>query len=417
MGNTDARCKSIEHQSTPNMKYMELVVVYFIRMSCSNTYNTFPMDIISLINLFASRLCTISLLQCAGIRTSINRYKLREELNALQTLLSDTGGYATIASNCFNICIQTYDKSMHCFPTNQTSNPSIKLKNDYIRVISTDKSAYGAKSAFIITQKGQLYQAGSHTYFKAVKYNKITSFTKVNANPKMMRTIRKIQSGHSHSIFLTFNGSVAVIGDNTKGQCGMSKRNKCVKSLQFLDAFGSDVHIIDIAVSGDSTMCLSKSGTLFGFGANNRAELGLVHFDAVYEPTLCHFFVAANVRVKMVDMYNGYTAVVTHNKRLYMFGRNTNGTIGNGTSGMGNTILVRTPFWVQPYEVEYVYCGGEAVFFLTTENELYAMGTKHGLVPKLVSTCHDSVERVISTQCLYETLILIIGTKHEAQVK
>ncbi|GCB72634.1 hypothetical protein scyTo_0006394 [Scyliorhinus torazame] len=102
---------------------------------------------------------------------------------------------------------------------------------------------------------------------------------------KCLRTRKIIQvaCGNNHSLALSKDGELFAWGQNTYGQLGIDTKGasqpvpQCVTSL-------TGMPVAQITAGGEHSFALSLSGAVFGWGRNNRGQLGLKDTEDRYEP-------------------------------------------------------------------------------------------------------------------------------------
>jgi len=105
--------------------------------------------------------------------------------------------------------------------------------------------------------------------------NKLTP-TIINLNDLPLSDIKKISAGGKHSLALTKTGTVYAWGANNKGQLGIGSTTS-----SFVPVFVSDISgnenlgfVTDIAAGYEFSAARRSDGTVCGWGANNKAQLG-----------------------------------------------------------------------------------------------------------------------------------------------
>lgn len=110
---------------------------------------------------------------------------------------------------------------------------------------------------------------------------------------------------------------------------------------------------------------------------NNMYEFGqLSNKSALIEtPTLCSFFTSNNLKVIDASCMNQHVAVITGNKKVYVWGDNTMKTLSNADQ---NIIESKNPLLVEfPQNVDSpvaVSCGGYFTMILFANGDVYAFG-------------------------------------------
>lgn len=145
-------------------------------------------------------------------------------------------------------------------------------------------------------------------------------------------SVRKISLGAFFGALLT-ESKVYVWGDGTYGEMGNHAHSHVPVELE--DPLGEGV--LDICCGNSHTLVVSRSGTLKVLGDNSNSQLGAESFgtrralysgkrvtDLTTVKTTCPFS-GFPVAVYAGDMHSG---MLTQKRRLYLWGSNTNGKLG-----------------------------------------------------------------------------------------
>eukprot|EP01091_Cochliopodium_minus_P021293 TRINITY_DN9673_c0_g1_i1.p1 TRINITY_DN9673_c0_g1~~TRINITY_DN9673_c0_g1_i1.p1 ORF type:complete len:212 (-),score=54.34 TRINITY_DN9673_c0_g1_i1:262-897(-) len=156
-----------------------------------------------------------------------------------------------------------------------------------------------------------------------------------------------------HNIFLHENGDIYAWGNNFYGQCGLSLIiNRPTKILHQLQS----IHIKSIVLGEHHSLILQKNGELFGFGRNNFGQLSQLIKKCTYTYTR----LATNV--KRVWTSSAYTFIEDKNKKIFYSGYLTEERRSDKFMEF------------QIDNINNIFCGGEHLFFLKKNGEVWAMG-------------------------------------------
>uniref|UniRef100_A0A665TWI4 RCC1-like domain-containing protein n=1 Tax=Echeneis naucrates TaxID=173247 RepID=A0A665TWI4_ECHNA len=86
--------------------------------------------------------------------------------------------------------------------------------------------------------------------------------------------VTKISCGRQHSVALTRDGQVYTWGQDSRGQLGLGRERPSANSPQHVKSL-SAAPLVQIAAGGEQSFALSVSGAVFGWGRNDRGQLGL----------------------------------------------------------------------------------------------------------------------------------------------
>ena len=231
---------------------------------------------------------------------------------------------------------------------------------------------------------------------------------------------------YATSYIITDTGKVLATGYNAHGKLGngSTTNGSAFSKIIMLDEY----FVVDLVTIGGtrsgtgryvrcSTMCLTDTGLVFGWGANINGELGigtttteLVPVDvtttipAPYDPF-------TNPIVKLINgkAEFGLFGLLSQNGDLFMAGNNGYGQIGDGTTTT-TTTWYHTMSNVKQVEVLLgrQYCYFKTIFAITNDDKLYSWGyngegqtcqnhTTNVLVPTLVD--FEYSDKIVQISC------------------
>lgn len=133
----------------------------------------------------------------------------------------------------------------------------------------------------------------------------------------------------NHVLMLRADGRLLVWGSNTFGQLGLGQGAADTIYTPVENTFFAGKKIRDIAVCEDASFVLLNNGELYAFGKGLNGRLGNGSTSNVYTPTL----ITGSASWRINKLYPGKEFVIaaTDDNKLYGWGRNNYGQIGNGT--------------------------------------------------------------------------------------
>jgi alpha-tubulin suppressor-like RCC1 family protein len=148
--------------------------------------------------------------------------------------------------------------------------------------------------------------------------------------------VADIIAGSRHSLLVTSTGRVFTWGSNGSGQLGNGTTTSQRTPLEITDHFGlpEDERVIAITAGTTHTLALTSQGRLFAWGSNTSGQLG-------YELQISRktpFDITSMMRLDEDESItglgaSGYTSyVLTSHGSLLVWGGNTKGQIGDGTT-------------------------------------------------------------------------------------
>ena len=383
MGNSQSKKTKIKNECNP----MEYVATYLIRKS-GIKFENIQLDVISIILLYSryNYACYAHKGEYPMNESQNDHRQQYYKLNTVSNIMN--GGYKYISSfHAGNIYVQSIDNSIWNVIQDAKYKPKQEIKfdlknDDYISVISSSKGPgfrYGTVSRTLyFTKNGKLHEIHLQNHYS--NGETLTQKEIHFGNRVALNSVCKIMCGSLHALLLSTKGIVYSYGDNQHGSCGFSKtaimnENK-IYSLQ--KSFQGN-KIKDIAVAQMSNLCLTENGKVYGFGKNDRNQLGLLEwknmYDCAWKPTLCQYFVDNGLKIRALDTNNGTSAFITDKDVLFTVGNNAFGSIGNGYKPDGNMNVVKEPYQVCN-NVEMVCCGMYYIVYMKqNDHNLYCIGT------------------------------------------
>ena len=140
--------------------------------------------------------------------------------------------------------------------------------------------------------------------------------------------------------------------------------------------------IVDVVVSGQTFVALSRSGQLFTWGINNHGSLGVANEDIRIQPGTIQGLDSTGGSTRISQIAGGGSMIAAlKGKQLYTWGSNRQGMLGyidNGddshASHYAMQCLVETRDSSIFSDVKQVCCGEAHVVALTTQGTVYAWG-------------------------------------------
>ena len=127
-----------------------------------------------------------------------------------------------------------------------------------------------------------------------------------------------VSVGDGHVCVITEKGHLFGWGKNNRGQIGNGTTTTAptARPVRCRSPHSANVQIAAVSCGGDSTLCLTKDGKVYGFGDNSMGELGLGHREVVKIPTKLD--VAGIVKVEAGAQHSSMITYVPHlSKKKY----------------------------------------------------------------------------------------------------
>jgi alpha-tubulin suppressor-like RCC1 family protein len=237
--------------------------------------------------------------------------------------------------------------------------------------------ATGGCSGLAVLSNGQLYGWGCNYYDQiGVQANSGTNFVTGPVPvslPGQTGTVVAVAAGNEHSLAVTSTGQLYAMGlDDHSQVVGAANNNPNPPALVTLpNATGP---VVAVAAGEADSFALTSTGQLYAFGDDGAGQLGLAPAGMLY-PTPKQVTLPAPASSVAAGQY--HTLVLTSDGKVYAFGLNNEGQLGNATnngSGTANPTptLVSLPGATGP--VSQIVAGHVFSVALTSTNQLYGFG-------------------------------------------
>jgi alpha-tubulin suppressor-like RCC1 family protein len=158
-------------------------------------------------------------------------------------------------------------------------------------------------------------------------------------------TIRNVAAGIGHSLAVTTTGQVYAWGSNLYGQLGdntlANKSTPTLISFNGLNNLNDGETMRDVVAGGEYSHAVTTNGRVYSWGSNNRGQLGdgtsgtsqNQNIANKSTPTLISFTGLQNGEtIRNIFLGNGHSLAVTTNNRLYAWGLNNSSQLGDGAT-------------------------------------------------------------------------------------
>ena len=189
--------------------------------------------------------------------------------------------------------------------------------------------------------------------------------------PPWVLDFRYVSTGAAHSLGVTMDGRLFTWGFNGFGQLG-------VGTAGFEDGRYVPVHIMSgttfsaVSAGSQHSLGMTTDGRLFSWGSNSFGQLGDETTTDRYTPV----HIMSGTTFSSVSAGGSHSLGITTDGRLFAWGFNQSGQIGDGTRGIENDRS--TPVHVMSGTTfSSVSAGGSHSLGITTDGRLFAWGSNH----------------------------------------
>jgi alpha-tubulin suppressor-like RCC1 family protein len=171
----------------------------------------------------------------------------------------------------------------------------------------------------------------------------MTSRFSLDAGDKII----SLSLGDDTSSALSSTGRVYMWGKNLSSLLGAGSDSNYIKipteiTSRFSLAAGDKIISLSLGSSSSYFSALSKTGRVFMWGDNWAGQLGDGTMTSRYGPTeiTSRFSLAAGDKIISLSLGSPHTSALSETGRVFMWGRNDYGQLGDGTTTHINTPLV-----------------------------------------------------------------------------
>lgn len=136
-----------------------------------------------------------------------------------------------------------------------------------------------------------------------------------------------VAAGYAHAVAVTESGHIFTWGNNAYGQLGF-------KNVSIDFTYPTQVHqladtrITYVCAGYAHTIAVTDAGVVYGWGSNDKGQLGLDGFTATFSPTMITGL--SGKKVTRVSCGYDTTVAMTDKGLVYTFGNNQQGQLGLG---------------------------------------------------------------------------------------
>lgn len=285
------------------------------------------------------------------------------------------------------------------YPLYENEVKSIFLGINHSFAITVDEKIF----AWGNNEGGQL---GNNSTTNLMLPTNITSFIPLLEG----ETIIQIDGGQLHTLALTSDGRVFAWGDNESGQLGNGTTLNSLIPLNITANFSgiNSDPIISLATGFNHSLALTESGKLFVWGSNHYGQLGDGTKVDILTPTLLNDYFSSMENDYLIQIDGGFShsIALTHLGKVFTWGYNSEGQIGNNTllsSLTPTNITSNFPFVLPTDGVKSVFAGAQHSMVLTNDGDVFGWGSNN--LGQVGASVEEKVLLPIRVSALDELLV------------
>lgn len=176
------------------------------------------------------------------------------------------------------------------------------------------------------------------------------------------------KAGFSYAMHLDEHGHVWTWGDNENRQLGIGHGKNDVPKANIPVRVKNLSNIVKIFAGYQTGFAVDANGTLYGWGANSKNQMGLNSPWNMATPATMPLLGSS---VKSIDSGQHHTVALMEDGKIYVFGANNHGQLGTGS-----TSALATPQILSPGipNATSVHCGRYSTYILTSDGKVYSFG-------------------------------------------
>ncbi|XP_072351455.1 probable E3 ubiquitin-protein ligase HERC4 [Scyliorhinus torazame] len=231
-------------------------------------------------------------------------------------------------------------------------------------------AASGTSHILFLSQAGTVYQSEVKSKDTAAATKEFSIMKPQVLKSLSEKNIIQVACGNNHSLALSKDGQLFAWGQNTYGQLGIDTKGasqpipRCVTSL-------TGMPVAQITAGGGHSFALSLSGAVFGWGRNDRGQLGLKDTEDRHKPNLVKLLKCK--KTIHISCGEEHTAVLTKDGLVFTFGAGSYGQLGHNSTK--DEIKPRLVGYLFGKRVSQIACGSyHTLVFVASSGEIYSFG-------------------------------------------
>ena len=188
--------------------------------------------------------------------------------------------------------------------------------------------------------------------------------------------IVSVACGYAHTIAIDNAGKVYVWGINDWGQLGLGTMNNNQMTPILLNSASISGKVMVSAVAGlNCTILLDDTGTVYTSGYNGNGQLGVGSTaEYILTPQVVTYFTSRGIKILKISAGERHILAIDDQKKLYAWGWGASGQLGNGIYGNQSSPVLINGGQIANRNIVAIGCGITHSLAMDDTGKLYAFG-------------------------------------------
>jgi len=294
-----------------------------------------------------------------------------------------TGTVKAISTSGSNDCAIASDDWVYCWGLNNygqlgdgttnTSNTPVRVSTGAMPAGAVKAISVGATSACAVASDDRIYCWGRN-YYGQLGNNTFTSSSvpvQVVSGVIPAGIIKSISVGVHHVCAVASDDKAYCWGRDTNGELGNGAPNSA-SSIPVVVTLGTVKYI---SAGGYHTCAIASDDKIYCWGWNVEGQLGIGSTSSKSVPTLISAGALPVGVMKSVSSGSYFTCAIASDDKVYCWGEDYDGQLGNGSSGNLVNVAVQVVQGEMPVgAVKSIDVGGYHVCAVASDDKLYCWG-------------------------------------------
>ena len=239
-------------------------------------------------------------------------------------------------------------------------------------------------------------------------------------------TITQVSSGGNHSSAISSNGRVFTWGYNLYGQLGDGSTIDKTTPVEITTGFnliGSET-ITQVALGNNHSIAISSTGRIFTWGYNNNGQLGdgtTIDKNTPLNITSTGFNLNLGETITQVSLGDSHSSALSSTGRVFTWGLNSFGRLGDGTTiNRSQPVDITSGFVSDSGTITKIELGNQNSSALTSTGRVFTWGLNGlGQLGDGTTTFKETPVEITSGFALAdgETIIFVsLGSNHSSAI-